>query len=400
MAFKSGLGPGKRLALLVALILLIPSALHAQTVTDPRFVEFEPSPDHDTVEDGLNLVTSYVLQIYPFGGSSPIETVDLGKPSPGSGGLIRVDFVSRLSEPLPGGVVYEARAAAVGPGGVAPSDPTNAFTFTVTCAPAISPTSRSMPAAAGSSTVGVTAADGCTWSAASNNTSWLSVTGGASGSGDGTVTFAVTANTGTSSRTGTLTVAGRTFTVMQSGVTSCSYSVSPLSQSVGWGGSGGSANVTTASGCAWTAASNASWITVGAGSTGSGNGRVSFTVAPNQSGARTGTLTIAGRTFTVNQAASPCSFSVSPTSFTAAAAGRTGTVNVTTTASCSWNASSSVSWIVATGTRSGSGSIGFTVRANTGGARTGTFTVAGRTVTVTQGAANRPTAPSNLRIVR
>ena len=85
-----------------------------------------------------------------------------------------------------------------------------------TCSYSISPTSASYAAAGGSGTVTVTAGAGCAWTAASN-ASFITVTAGASGSGGGTVSYSVAANTLTTSRTGTLTVAGRTFTVTQAG---------------------------------------------------------------------------------------------------------------------------------------------------------------------------------------
>jgi hypothetical protein len=54
--------------------------------------------------------------------------------------------------------------------------------------------------------------------------------------------------------------------------------------------------------CAWTAQSNVAWLTITAGTSGTGNGTVSYTVAANNTpDPRTGTLTIAGRTFTVTQ---------------------------------------------------------------------------------------------------
>jgi len=42
-----------------------------------------------------------------------------------------------------------------------------------------------------------------------------------------TVSYAVTANATTSSRTGTITVGGQTFTVTQAAATSCSYLITP-----------------------------------------------------------------------------------------------------------------------------------------------------------------------------
>jgi Zn-dependent metalloprotease len=87
-----------------------------------------------------------------------------------------------------------------------------------TCSFSISPTSASQPAGGGTGSVSVTAGAGCNWTAASNAT-FITITGGTSGSGSGTVTYSVAANTGTASRTGTLTIAGQTFTVTQAGTT-------------------------------------------------------------------------------------------------------------------------------------------------------------------------------------
>jgi hypothetical protein len=56
-------------------------------------------------------------------------------------------------------------------------------------------------------TLAVTAGSGCAWTAKSNVT-WIIVTSGASGSGNGTVSYTVASNTSGVSRTGTLTVAG------------------------------------------------------------------------------------------------------------------------------------------------------------------------------------------------
>jgi hypothetical protein len=85
-----------------------------------------------------------------------------------------------------------------------------------TCTYSISPTSATYAASGGSGTVTVTAGAGCAWTA-SSNASFITVTSGASGSGSGSVGYSIAANTLTTSRTGTLTVAGQTFTVTQSG---------------------------------------------------------------------------------------------------------------------------------------------------------------------------------------
>ena len=84
---------------------------------------------------------------------------------------------------------------------------------------------------------------------------------------------------------------------------SCHFSLSATSQSVGANGGTGSVNVITTSGCGWSAASNASFIAITSATTGTGNGTVSYAVAANSGAARTGFLTIAGQTYTINQAA-------------------------------------------------------------------------------------------------
>lgn len=89
------------------------------------------------------------------------------------------------------------------------------------------------------------------------------------------------------------------------GVGGCKYSISSASANFNAFGGPGSVNVTAGAGCVWTATNNVSWVTIKSGGTGSGNGSVGFTVAPNAStAARNGTLTVAGQTFTVIQGAS------------------------------------------------------------------------------------------------
>ena len=140
---------------------------------------------------------------------------------------------------------------------------------------------------------------GCAWIAISN-VSWMTIAAG-SGTGNGIVNYTVAPTTAAVGRTGTLTVAGRMVTVTQSGV-SCSYTVAPLSQSLASGAGTATATVTTTSGCAWTATSSAPWITVTAGSSGSQNGTVTYSIAANTAtSARTGTLTIAGQSVNVTQ---------------------------------------------------------------------------------------------------
>src|SRR6185503_17873094 len=89
------------------------------------------------------------------------------------------------------------------------------------------------------------------------------------------------------------------------------YTLSTANQTFGTaGGNNGSVSVTTTPGsCSWTASSNDSWITINSGGTSSGNGNVTFTVAANTGGPRTGTIAVAGRSFAINQAGATVSAS-------------------------------------------------------------------------------------------
>ncbi|MEW6210552.1 MAG: S8 family serine peptidase [Acidobacteriota bacterium] len=259
-----------------------------------------------------------------------------------------------------------------------------------TCGYSISPASQPFSSGGGSGSVGVTAAAGCSWTAVSN-AAFITITAGASGAGSGTVNFNVAANTSSSSRSGTVTIAGQTFTVTQSGAGGgCSFGIAPTSQNFASAGGLGTVNVTASSGCAWTAVSNAAFITITGGYGGSGSGVVSFSVAANASSSRSGTMTIAGQTFTVTQNGGvTCAYTIDPINRQLGRAGGSGTVTVTTSAGCAWTAVSNVGWITLTGSvaGSGNGAVSYTVLVNTSGkARTGTVTIAGKTLTIKQSA--------------
>jgi beta-lactamase superfamily II metal-dependent hydrolase len=85
----------------------------------------------------------------------------------------------------------------------------------------------------------------------------------------------------------------------------CSYTVTPASFSAPDGGGDFSATVSTTSECAWAASSNASWISIVGGATGTGSGPVTMSVTANSGSARSGTVTIAGRTVTISQGGLP-----------------------------------------------------------------------------------------------
>ncbi len=86
-----------------------------------------------------------------------------------------------------------------------------------TCAYQLAATSQSFSATLSTGSVSVGGTTGCGWTATRND-AWLTITSGSPGNGNGTVNYSVAANTSANPRTGTMTVAGQTFTVIQAGV--------------------------------------------------------------------------------------------------------------------------------------------------------------------------------------
>ena len=187
----------------------------------------------------------------------------------------------------------------------------------------------------------------------------------------------------------------------------CSYTVTPTTIAAASTSGTRTVSIVTGTQCSWTATTTDSWITVTSGATGQGMGNVTFLVAANGTGsARTGTLTVAGKTVTVTQAANSCTYSVTPSSFSIDALSTSRTLSVTAGTQCTWSATTTETWITITNPGSGIGisPVTFSVTANGASAqRVGTLTVAGQTVTVTQAGTSGgtpPTPPTNLRVVR
>jgi hypothetical protein len=83
--------------------------------------------------------------------------------------------------------------------------------------------------------------------------------------------------------------------------------------------------------------------------------------------------------------AAKCTYSLSPTNASFAAAGGSGSFTVITTTNCSWTAATTNSWLHSTSSGSGTNLANYTVDANGGtSSRTGAITAGGQTFTVTQ----------------
>jgi len=85
----------------------------------------------------------------------------------------------------------------------------------------------------------------------------------------------------------------------------CTYTVSPTNQSFSSNGGIDSISVTTQSGCSWTVTETLDWVSILSGSSGTGNGTVTYSVSVNNTEqSREGTITIGNQTFTIRQAKS------------------------------------------------------------------------------------------------
>jgi Subtilase family/Putative binding domain, N-terminal/Viral BACON domain len=262
------------------------------------------------------------------------------------------------------------------------------------CTYSVDASNRTFTPAGGSASIAVAGGAGCAWNAESQ-AAWITLTGSTAGSGTGTVAFTVAANSGESSRSGEIRVAGHTLTIQQGGA-GCGYTVRPARVTVTAGGTTYvPLSIGTSTGCAVTWESHASWIgaynnvCTSSGSSSGPQTRELCIVANPNAASRSGTITVAGTTVTVVQGGTGCSYTAEAANRTFLPAGGTSTVGVTASAGCDWNAESQADWITLQSTAgSGSGSVEFRVGVNTSASsRSGDIRVAGQTVTIHQGGA-------------
>jgi hypothetical protein len=149
-----------------------------------------------------------------------------------------------------------------------------------------------MEAAGGNSSLSVTTQPECAWDA-STSAGWISGLSPTSGQGTGTVSFRVAANDGAAAREGIIVINNEQARVTQRAP--CRYTLTPASQTVATSGGASSVTVSTESDCAWTATTDAPWISLTAPTSGTGDGVINFTAPPNTGSQRTGTIVVAGQ---------------------------------------------------------------------------------------------------------
>src|SRR5574340_526177 len=180
----------------------------------------------------------------------------------------------------------------------------------------------------GQNSLGVLAATGCPWSAAvaPSSESWIHLGSGTPGSGAGTVYYTVDPNSGNSDRSGAITIANQTFVVTQP-APPCTYTIDPVSGSVGSGAALGSFAFSGAgSGCNAVPVSTSNWIAI----TSATGGSVSFTIASNPSGAaRSGNIILGDANYVVEQAGAACGYTLDSLGASFGRLGGDGSVTVT-----------------------------------------------------------------------
>ena len=320
-----------------------------------------------------------------------------------------IAITSGASGSGPGTVTYSvtangattSRAGSVSVGGQTQAVTQEARTPTV-CSFVLSDGGADFNKDGGSGSFTVTAPPGCSWTA-SSSVPWLALSNGAQGSGTAAVSYTVARHTEIAERSGTIAVAGRTFTVRQSGdIGACQYSVTPVAFSPCMPAGTLTATIATQASCPWTAASNAGWLSVPSGSSGTGPATVSLAFSDNYDAPREGVVMLRwptpaeGQNIHVAQAG--CRYGVSQAAIAFSASGGSGTFNVlqqsdptacggATQDRCLWTARSDASWIVITSSmpRAGDNPVAFTVAANDAiTARVGTITVRDKVVTIAQ----------------
>ena len=265
----------------------------------------------------------------------------------------------------------------------------------------IGSTTKSFVVGGGSGSI--TTSGSGTWTATVSD-DWITIPSALSSRNAGLpVVYQVAANNGVEARTGYIYVNGHVFTITQAGV---GAALDGYSADFEMEGGSGSFTVVADAQMEWKVRSNVDWISVDATS-GTGEAAVSYTVAPwNEVSTRSGTITAAGCTFTVNQTGRR--MKISGPTITSHVSGlmsnfdylsHVQSITVNALASTQWDVEVGESWlsVVDAGSGQGGGSVTIAINENPSWlARSGTVRIGTETLTVKQ--AGRPTAALDFAI--
>jgi uncharacterized protein DUF5666/all-beta uncharacterized protein len=158
------------------------------------------------------------------------------------------------------------------------------------------------PAAGGQGTLTVSATRDCSWSIGSS-ANWVSVAT-ANGQGDASIPYTVVANPLPAARSATFSIGGQTVQVNQSAA-ACVFTWNDSSLSVGFGGGRIDTTLRTLNGCNWTASSDAAWLHITSGQSGTASGTVSLSADANPGAQRVAHVTAGGQSLSVIQGGAP-----------------------------------------------------------------------------------------------
>jgi uncharacterized repeat protein (TIGR01451 family) len=298
----------------------------------------EPYPQDSTYVTGVQFITIPQTSSLLVGNGNPAYTVAANHGAPRTGAIMVGGDVFTLTQDAPA------------------------------CYYTLSSTATTVGVTGGTGSITVTpSSSSCAWTAKSSDTTHLSVTSGASGTGNGTVNYSVPVNTeGPQSPTLTIGDAnGYTiFTETQVSAFNCTFTIAPGSIEVSSNGISNFFGITASYGnCKWTAtSSDPTALTIGdvTGAAGLstngsavGTGVVYYRVAQNTTGApRTITITAGCQTFTVNQdgATTAPAASLSPSGLTFTANTGSTSAGQTVTLTNTGSAALNISGISITGT--------------------------------------------------
>jgi uncharacterized protein YceK len=270
--------------------------------------------------------------------------------------------------------------------------------MTTSCTYAISSSGNSFEQEGGSGSFDViSSSPGCEWRAAVS-ASWITITEGVTGSGDGRVSYTIAANPLSSERTGIVTVGGQEHVITQTGL-ECAYRISSSrTEFTSEGGSGGFQVISSVSDCEWAVSANVPWVEITSGARGRGSDTVSYQIESySGTSVRNANIIVAGETHRIIQnppLPQTCTYAITPAERNVSSAGESYTVIVDASREdCSWGASSNVEWVlVSPTTGTGDGDVNVTVRANLGESRSANITIAGNLHAVSQDSGDvRPT---------
>jgi Domain of unknown function (DUF5666) len=107
-----------------------------------------------------------------------------------------------------------------------------------------------------------------------------------------------------SARTGEIAVGSDRLTISQAAAL-CRFSLSRSGDTIGFAGGRLAFDLTTLTGCSWTASAAQNWISIASGQSGNASATIGLSIASNSGARRVGEVNVGGQTYLVTQDAPP-----------------------------------------------------------------------------------------------